>query len=137
MSHQAAETAAMACANAFIDAFNAQDHERLSHTLNYPHVRLANDRFVTVASAEDFVSLSQRGKGRLAEEGWDHTVLANIEVIHSGPDKVHMALNNDRCHKDGTVYNHFETLWIATLQDAHWGIQFRSSYLVTPAATGT
>jgi hypothetical protein len=136
MSHQTAETAGMDCARAFIDAFNAQDHEGLSRTLNYPHVRLANDRFVTVASAEDFVALSQRGKARLEEEGWNHTVLATIEVIHSGPDKVHMALNIDRCHQDGTVYNHFETLWIATFHDAHWGIQFRSSYLVTPPATG-
>ncbi|MBT3533472.1 MAG: hypothetical protein HN478_06315, partial [Rhodospirillaceae bacterium] len=49
--------------------------------------------------------------------------------IQSGPDKVHLRLEIDRCHEDDTVYNKFDTLWIATRQDGHWGIQFRSSYL--------
>ena len=33
-------------ARAFIDAFNAEDHERLPRTLNDPQVRLANRRLV-------------------------------------------------------------------------------------------
>ena len=55
--------------------------------------------------------------------------MASVQVVHSGEDKVHVAIRNDRCRADGTVYNQFDTLWIATLQDGHWGIQFRSSYL--------
>jgi hypothetical protein len=125
------EEAAIQSARAFIEAFNAQDHERLAGTLNYPHVRLANGRFMTVQRAEDFVERSRKNKALLEAEGWDHTVLKGIEVVHDGPDKVHMALSIDRCHANGAVYNHFETLWIATLVDGHWGIQFRSSYLVT------
>jgi hypothetical protein len=125
------ESPGIDAARAFIDAFNAQDHERLAGTLNYPHVRLANGHFVTIESAEAFVARSRKGKAMLEAENWDHTVLESAEVIHSGPDKVHMALGIDRCHADGTVYNHFETFWIATLVDDYWGIQFRSSYLVT------
>ena len=125
------DTAGTDTARAYLEAFNAQDHERLAGTLNYPHVRLANGRFVTVDSAADFVTRSSMGKAQLEAEGWDHTVLRSIEVIHSGTDKVHMALNIDRCHADGSVYNQFETFWIATLQNGHWGIQFRSSYLLT------
>ena len=30
---------------------------------------------------------------------------------------------------DGSIYHRFKSLWIATEQDGHWGIQFRSSYL--------
>lgn len=119
-------------ARAFIDAFNAQDHEGLAATLNYPHVRLANGRFVTIADAGEFVARSRKNTALLEAEQWDHTVVNDIQVIHSGPDKVHMALSIDRCHADGTAYNHFDTFWIATLQDGHWGIQFRSSYLITP-----
>ncbi|MFV2090600.1 MAG: hypothetical protein ACC642_08090 [Pseudomonadales bacterium] len=137
MSDDSAATAGMECARAFIDAFNAQDHERLAGTLNYPHIRLANDRFVTIDSAADFAALSQQGTSRLKAESWDHTVLKAIEVVHSGNGKVHMALSIDRCHQDGTVYNRFETFWIATCQDTHWGIQFRSSYLITPKPSGT
>lgn len=119
----------VSAAQAFIDAFNAQDHEALARSLNYPHVRLANGSFVTIESAEQFAALSARGKSRLEAEGWHHTVMKSAEVVHRGEDKVHVALTVDRCHEDGSVYNQFDTLWIATCQDGHWGIQFRSSYL--------
>lgn len=126
--------AAIDTAYAFIDAFNDQDHPRLAGTLNYPHIRLANGRFVTIATAAEFEARSRKGGELLEAEGWHHSVLDEVAVVHSGPDKVHLALSIDRCHEDDEPYNHFETLWIATLQKRHWGIQFRSSYLVTPSA---
>ncbi len=121
--------AALQTAQDFIDRFNAQDHAGLAATLNYPHTRLANGRFVTIADRAEFAALSERNRTRLDAEGWHHTVLTSITVVHAGVDKVHMSLAIDRCHEDGTVYNQFDTLWIATMQDDHWGIQFRSSYL--------
>ena len=124
------EAEAIAAARAFIDAFNAQDHEALADTLNYPHVRLATGRFVTIQSRDEFVQRSKNGTRQLEAEGWDHTVMRSIEVVHAGEDKVHLAITIDRRHPDDGVYNTFETLWIATRQDAHWGIQFRSSYLM-------
>ncbi len=123
------EEDAIGVARAFIDAFNAQDHEALAATLNYPHLRLANGRFRTIESAEDFVSLSRRSKPALQAEGWHHSVLVSIEVVQSGDDKVHLKLLVDRSREDGTAYNRFDTLWIATRQAGHWGITFRSSYL--------
>jgi len=114
---------------AFIRTFNAQDHERQADTLNYPHIRLANGKFTTIENAEAFIAGSRRGEPRLQEEGWHHTVLASLEVVHAGTDKVHIAIRNDRCRADGTVYHSFDTFWIATLVDGHWGIQFRSSFL--------
>lgn len=122
-------SAALQTAQDFIDRFNAQDHVGLAATLNYPHTRLANGRFVTIADRTEFAALSERNRTRLDSEGWHHTVLTSILVVHAGVDKVHMSLAIDRCHEDGSVYNQFDTLWIATLQDDHWGIQFRSSYL--------
>ena len=121
--------AALQTAQDFIDRFNAQDHAGLAATLNYPHTRLANGRFVTIADRAEFTALSERNRTRLDAEGWHHTVLTSITVVHAGVDKVHMSLAIDRCHEDGTVYNQFDTLWIATMQNDHWGIQFRSSYL--------
>jgi hypothetical protein len=52
-----------------------------------------------------------------------------MEVVHEGDDKVHLAIKNHRIDKSGDIYNSFETLWIVTLDEGHWGIQFRSSYL--------
>ena len=123
------EPAGMHAAQRFISAFNAQDHEALAQTLNYPHVRLAGGRFVTVESPQDFAELSRKGEPRLAKEGWHHTEIESISAAQAGDDKVHLAMRINRCRKDGTVYNRFDTMWIATLADEHWGIQFRSSFL--------
>lgn len=120
---------ASAAARGFLDAFNAQDMEALAGTLNYPHLRLANGRFQTIESHAEFVKRGDFVVQALEKEGWHHTVMTSLEVVHEGADKVHLALTYDRCHADGRVYNTFDTLWIATLQDGHWGIQFRSSYL--------
>lgn len=121
--------AGIAAAEAFIDAFNTQHHARLAATLNYPHVRLANGRFARIESAAEFERRSEQGAARLAEEGWHHSRIERIEVVHAGTDKVHLAMTVSRRREDGSVYNTFDTLWIATLVDEHWGIQFRSSYL--------
>ena len=113
----------------FIDTFNAQDHKEHAKSLNYPHVRLANGRFARLESAEQFEKQSAANEARLKAEGWHHTDVRSLEIVHEGEDKVHVAITNDRCHTDGTVYKSFDTFWIATLVDGHWGIQFRSSYL--------
>ena len=124
--------AAIAAARAFFDAFNAQHHERVAQAFNYPHIRHARS-FARTESAGEFLLQSRRGEAQLAKEGWHHSELERIEVLQGDDDskKVHLALTVARCREDGTVYNRFETLWIATCQDGHWGIQFRSSFLGT------
>ena len=121
--------AAEAAARAFIAAFNAQDHAALAATLNYPHVRLAVGRFVTVADADEFAERSRGLEPQLRAQGWHHTEVAQLAVVHAGADKAHVAMTIDRCREDGSVYNRFDTLWVATCVDGHWGIQFRSSFL--------
>ena len=34
-------------------------------------------------------------------------------------DKVHLVMLNHRCRESGEVYNAFDALWIATLEDGH------------------
>ena len=119
----------IAAAREFIEAFNAQDHARLGRALNYPHIRLALGEFRSIESLEDFVNGSKSNESRLRSEGWDHTEIRSIKIVHEGIDKIHLSITNDRCNADGEVYNSFDTLWVATLQNEHWGIQFRSSFL--------
>ena len=59
--------AALQTAQDFIDTFNAQDHAGLAATLNYPHTRLANGRFVTIADRAEFTALSERNRA----ESWN------------------------------------------------------------------
>ena len=53
-------------------------------------------------------------------------------TAQSGPDKVHLAINQSRRRADGTEYNSFPTLWIFTRVGGRWGVQFRSSFLAEP-----
>lgn len=122
--------AAVAAVNAYIDAFNQLDIDGMSAAFNFPHVRLAKGRFYTFESAVQFSRQSERLAESLAAEGWHHTVVEAAEVIHEGEDKVHVAMTVTRRNAAGETYNRFNTLWIATLVEGHWGIQFRSSYLL-------
>jgi len=56
-----------------------------------------------------------------------------MDVVQQGPDKAHCALVNHRCRADGAAYLEFDTFWIVTNQDGHWGVKFRSSYLGSPS----
>ena len=122
------DQAKLAASN-FSHAFNAQDHQAIAKTLNYPHIRLAKGEFQAIANQEELALLSEQDENRLGNESWDHTVVESMEPIHVGEDKVHLAIKNHRVTKSGDIYDSFETLWIVTLIDQHWGIQFRPSYL--------
>lgn len=120
-------TAGPNAVRAFIDAFNTLDSSAMADAFNFPHIRLAGGRFAVFASREDFISRFDANTAALKAEGWDHTVVEALEIIHETPDKAHLALEYTRRRADGSAYSRFNSLWIATLQDGHWGIQFRSS----------
>ena len=73
----------------FIHAFNAQDHQAIAKTLNYPHIRLAKGEFQTIANQEEIAVLSEQGENRLRNESCDHTVVESKKSLHVGEDKVH------------------------------------------------
>ncbi len=112
---------------AFIDAFNELDSSAMANAFNFPHIRLASGKFAVFASRDDFVQRFAANKTALQAEGWHHTVIESLEAIHAVPDKVHLAVEYTRRRSDDSVYSRFNSLWIATLQEGHWGIQFRSS----------
>lgn len=114
---------------AYIDAFNKLDSSAMADAFNFPHVRLASGKFTIIETRDDFLQLQERANARRVAEGWHHTVIESLEVVHEGADKVHLAVEYTRHRTDDSVYTRFKSLWIATLQDGHWGIQFRSSYM--------
>lgn len=123
------EETAVATIRRWLEGFNARDAEVQVDTFNFPHVRLAGGVFRTIEDADALRRQNDPGTERLKAEGWNHTTLESIEPVQSGPGKVHVAVHYARRREDGTVYNEFDSLWIVTKQDDHWGVQFRSSYL--------
>jgi hypothetical protein len=65
-------------------------------------------------------------RGPLAE--WDHSAWERREVIHSGADKVHIDTRFTRYRKDGGVIGGFDSVYVVTCEDGHWGVKARSSY---------
>ena len=112
---------------AFIDAFNKLDSEAMADALNFAHIRFVGGQFVVFESRGDFVRRQDATKSAREAEGWHHSVIESLAVIHEAPDKVHLATEFTQRRADESVYGRFYSLWIATLQDGHWGIQFRSS----------
>ena len=118
----------------YINAFNNRDYIARADLFNFPHIRFANEK-VGVISREEYLKSQNKVSELLHEEGWDHTQIKKIETIQNGPSKSHYKIHFIRYDKNNKIIHDFTTLWIVTKLDDHWGIQFRSSFLISNAAT--
>ena len=122
--HPAAVAAAMSCLDDFMAAFNARDIPAWRNTFNFPSVRLASNTMVIIEA--DYHQPEMFGRGALAE--WDHSAWARREVVHAGPDKVHIDTRFVRYRKDGSEIGGFDSLYVVTCENGHWGVKARSSF---------
>jgi len=116
--------AAMRCLDDFMAAFNARDLAAFEATFNFPSVRLASNTLALIERGYHQATMFKTGA--LAE--WDHSAWERREVIHSGPDKVHFDTRFTRYRADGSVIGGFDSIYVVTREDGHWGIKARSSY---------
>jgi hypothetical protein len=122
--HTAAISAAMKCLDDFLAAFNARDSEAHAKTFNFPTVRFASGKML-ILNKEDFTP--QRYQAESLKE-WDHSKWERRNVIHAGDDKVHIDTRFTRYRKDGSVIGGFDSIYIVTRENGHWGIKARSSF---------
>ncbi len=108
----------------FMAAFNARDVRAFEATFNFPSVRLASGKLVLIEKG--YHALSMFTTGALAE--WDHSAWERRNVLHAGPDKVHIDTRFSRYRKDGTVIGGFDSIYVVTCEDGHWGVKIRSSF---------
>src|SRR3954469_23715009 len=116
--------AAQGVLDAFMKAFNARDIPAFEDTFNFPSARLASQGLVIINKGD--MTPERFNSGALAE--WDHSAWERREVIHAGADKVHIDTRFTRYRKNGSVLGGFDSLYIVTHLDGHWGIQGRSSF---------
>lgn len=126
---------ARAAIERYLDGFNKRDAHIMADGFNFPHVRLAKGQFVTIPDAQTFIDAQSRVTELLYAEGWDHTTVESMDIVQSGPGKVHVALKVTRRSASGEPIHEFNTLWVVTELDGHWGVQFRSSFLTSNAST--
>lgn len=110
--------------DAFMTAFNARDVTAFEATFNFPHVRFASGKATIIQPG--FHKPEMFAQGALSE--WDHSAWQRREVIHAGPDKVHVDTRFARFRKDGSLIGAFDSVYIVTKVDGRWGIQGRSSF---------
>jgi hypothetical protein len=122
--HPDSVAAAMACLDDFMAAFNARDVKAFEATFNFPSVRLASGKLVIIEPGYHKPEMFDRGP--LAE--WDHSAWERREVIHAGADKVHIDTRFTRYRKDGSVIGGFDSVYVVTLENGHWGVKIRSSF---------
>ena len=125
-STPAREAAARAPIDAFFKAFNARDNEALRKTLHYPHVRINESGGVNIW--KDASEAGTNFDGLTRNEGWARSSLDSVVMRQNDPVKVHFEVTFSRYRADGTRYATYQSLWIVTLADGHWGVQARSSF---------
>jgi len=108
----------------FMAAFNARDIEAWQKTFNFPSVRLASNTLSIIDA--DYHKPEMFSRGALAE--WDHSAWERREVIHAGADKVHFDTRFTRYRADDSVIGGFDSLYVVTCENGHWGVKCRSSF---------
>ena len=130
MDTDAAIAGAMQCLDAFMAAWNSQDAKALEAAMNFPHVRLNGDN-VLEPSAKDEINQAQlddmrRDSPELKE--WHHSGWAERRVVAASANKVHIQTRFVRYRADGSVLSAFDSLYVVTNEDGHWGVRMRSSF---------
>tara|TARA_B110000027_G_scaffold52158_1_gene56896 strand:- start:913 stop:1380 length:468 start_codon:yes stop_codon:yes gene_type:complete len=123
--NEEAVAGAMAALDEFMITFNARDSQLWARSLNYPHVRFASGTVTVWESAEKFAQTDSFN--RLAAIGWDHSHWLSRNVVLVSPAKVHIATKFQRFNEKNESIGTYESLYIVTKVDGHWGTQARSS----------
>ena len=122
--HAAGIAAAQKCLDDFMAAFNARDLTAFEKTFNFPSVRLASNTLVIIEPGYHKPGMFERG----ALADWHHSAWERREVIHAGADKVHIDTRFTRYRADGSAIGSFDSIYVVTCEDGHWGIKARSSF---------
>ena len=116
--------AAMACLDAFMAAFNARDLKAFEATFNFPSIRLASNTLAIIEPGYHKPGMFEQG----ALKEWDHSAWERRAVIHAGEDKVHIDTRFTRYRADGSVIGGFDSIYVVTRENGHWGVKARSSF---------
>jgi len=115
---------AMKCLDDFMAAFNARDLVAFEKTFNFPSVRLASNTLVMIEPGYHKPEMFERG----ALADWHHSAWERRVVVHAGSDKVHFDTRFTRHRADESVIGSFDSIYVVTCENGHWGIKARSSF---------
>ena len=115
----------MQCLDDFMTTWNARDLAAHAATFNYPSVRIASGKIRMIDTA---ASHHPQMFERMVASGWHHSAWLRRNIIHSSDDKVHFDTRFGRYRDDDSVIGEYDSIYIVSKQDGHWGVQARSSF---------
>jgi hypothetical protein len=113
----------------FMTSFNRTDATAHQRTYHFPHYRLASGRMTVLEKpgAESEAKLTELFKG-LQAAGWDHSEWKRRRIVHLSESKAHIDTEFARYRKDGSLIGKYESLYVLTKENGHWGVKMRSSF---------
>ena len=123
----AAADAAVDAVKAYMKTFNDRDEGAWAATLNYPHLRLASAAVKTWPTRQaytdefDFDAFAKR-------YGWSRSEWESVEAVQVAADGVNVALRATRRDAEGRALSTFDTYYLVTNENGHWGVRARSSF---------
>ena len=114
MATEPAIAAALRVTDAFLETFNAQDWPAHFDTYNFPHARIAGTEVKVWNTRDELIAgHAAYGRGRL-EAGWARSSWDAREVIHSAPDKVHLAVQFTRHDRNDVPLATYQAVYVIT-----------------------
>lgn len=110
----------------FMDALNAYDAAGMDSCMNFPHVRMAENK-LTIYDAPGANPMDLFDRLR-ADDNWHHSAWDHIRILQHNDDKIHLDVRYTRYRDDDSVIGVYDSLYIVTRKDDCWGIQGRSSF---------
>jgi len=122
------EAQAMQVLDDFMLAFNTYDAKAWMQTLHFPHYRLANGEMVILQSGDETLERLKYSISALRQSGWHHSAWTLREIVHTGPNKVHINTRFTRYREDGSIIASYDSLYIVTFEQGRWAVKMRSSF---------
>ncbi|MEW6130333.1 MAG: hypothetical protein AB1757_25075 [Acidobacteriota bacterium] len=110
----------------YMDAWNNKDIAAWERTFQFPHYRLAGGK-MSVLERPGMQDAARLWKA-MADTGWHHSKWDHCRIIQATADKVHVDTQFTRYRADGSRIGSYESLYILTKENGHWGVKLRSSF---------
>jgi 2-hydroxychromene-2-carboxylate isomerase len=116
----------MAALDRFMAGLNGYDAAAMDAAMHFPHIRFAGGT-ITVYDKPGSNPMDLFDRLR-KQDNWSHSEWNERKIVQRNDAKVHMAVTYTRYRTDGSILGVYESLYILTLKEGHWGIQVRSSF---------
>ena len=117
----------LAAAERFMETWNTRNPFVWASSLNFPHARPSPGGLRVWATEDEYVATAAANYTGVIATGWDHTEFEDLQLVHEGDTKAHIAGRWARFDAAGNVIRRNLVTYIATEVDGQWGIRARFS----------